>query len=149
MNSSGPPVSGHADQSVAPAVRGNLLRADGAVVVPAEVAGEVLRALVRDLTTRVRTDGGELSPAVRRLLYALHDAAQLPTEPEPSSADGTMTVVPATVELTAHEAALLLECSPEYARRLARTGRLLARRAGTTWLINPTSLDNYRKGRAA
>ncbi|WP_328488237.1 helix-turn-helix domain-containing protein [Streptomyces zaomyceticus] len=57
--------------------------------------------------------------------------------------------MPATVELTAHEAALLLECSPEYARRLARTGRLLARRAGTTWLINPTSLDNYRKGRAA
>ena len=42
--------------------------------MPAAVAGEVLRALMRDLTARVRADGGEVSPAVRQLLYALHAA---------------------------------------------------------------------------
>lgn len=128
----------------------HLIRDDGAVVVPAAVAGEVLRALVRDLTARVRTDGGEVSPAVRQLLYALHQAAQQPPPQTPaSSGPGTLAPAPATVELTAHQAAHLLECSSEYARRLARTGRVQARRAGTAWLINPQSLDTYRKGRAA
>ncbi|WUQ57126.1 helix-turn-helix domain-containing protein [Streptomyces virginiae] len=50
------------------------------------------------------------------------------------------------MELTAEQAALLLGCSTEYVRRLARTGRVLARRAGPAWLIDPASLDAYRKG---
>ncbi|MCY0962800.1 helix-turn-helix domain-containing protein [Streptomyces sp. H27-H5] len=91
-------------------------------------------------------DGGEVSPAVRRLLYALHDAAQRPAVAVPSSGAGTAPAAPVTVELTADQAALLLGCSTEYARRLARTGRVLARRAGPAWLIDPTSLDAYRKG---
>ena len=125
------------------------LRPDGSVVIPGDVAGEVLRALVRDLTARVRADGGEVSPSVRRVLYALHDATQRAEQPEPGSDNGTPAVLPATVELTAHQAALLLECSPEYARRLARSGRVHARRAGPAWLIDSASLDAYRKGRAA
>lgn len=145
MNSSGPSVATQPD----PGGSARLVRADGAVVVPAHVAGEVLRALVRDLTTRVRADGGEVSPAVRQLLYALHDAAQTPATTAPSSGDGTPPASPATVELTAHQAALLLECSPEYARRLARTGRVRARHVGPAWLIDSASLDAYRKGRAA
>ncbi|MES9804976.1 helix-turn-helix domain-containing protein [Streptomyces cinereoruber] len=139
-------MSARPDQPTAPA---RLLRADGAVVVPAEVAGEVLRALVRDLTARIRADGGEVSPAVRRLLYALHEAAQHPGTAPASSGPGTPPAAPATVELTAPEAAYLLECSPEYVRRLARTGRVLGRRAGRVWLIDPASLDSYRKGQAA
>ncbi|MFH9641232.1 helix-turn-helix domain-containing protein [Streptomyces globisporus] len=113
------------------------------------MAGEVLRALIRDLTARVRTDGGEVSPTVRRVLYALHEAAQNTAAHAPSSAHGTPDTPPATVELTTHEAAQLLGCSTEYARRLARTGRVLARRAGPAWLINNASLDAYRKGTAA
>lgn len=126
-----------------------LVRDDGAVVVPPEVANEVLRALVRDLTTRVRADGGEVSPAVRALLYELHDAAQRTPATAPGSAAGTLASPPATVELTAHEAAQLLGCSTEYARRLARSGRVHARRAGPAWLISRASLDAYRKGTAA
>ncbi|MFJ6438674.1 helix-turn-helix domain-containing protein [Streptomyces sp. NPDC091416] len=83
------------------------------------------------------------------MLYALHDAAQRPARPAPSSVPGTPAAVPATVELTAYEAAALMGCSPEYVRRLARAGRVLARRAGPAWLINTASLDAYRKGTAA
>lgn len=122
-----------------------LLAPDGSVIVPADIAPEVLRALVRDLATRVRADGGEISPGARRILFALHEAAQRP--PQPGSANGTPAVWPATVEVTANEAADLLGCSTEYVRRLARTGRVLARRAGPAWLINRTALDDYRKGR--
>ncbi|MFF0408738.1 helix-turn-helix domain-containing protein [[Kitasatospora] papulosa] len=125
------------------------LRPDGSVVIPVDVAGEVLRSLVRDLTARVRADGGEVSPSVRRVLYALHEASQRAEQPPPGSDAGTPAPPPATVELTAHQAALLLECSPEYARRLARSGRVDARRAGPAWLISRASLDAYRKGKAA
>ncbi|WP_189893810.1 hypothetical protein [Streptomyces xantholiticus] len=40
------------------------------------VASEVLRALVRDLDAQVRANGGHPSAIVRRVLFALHDAAQ-------------------------------------------------------------------------
>lgn len=126
-----------------------LLGPDGSVTIPPGVAGEVLRALVRDLTARVRADGGEVSPTVRQVLYALHDATQRPNTPVPSSVAGTPAVAPDTVELTAYEASIALGCSTEYARRLARTGRVLARRAGPAWLINRQALDAYRKGTAA
>ncbi|MEU2251160.1 helix-turn-helix domain-containing protein [Streptomyces sp. NPDC019224] len=126
-----------------------LIGPDGSVTIPPEVAGEVLRALIRDLTARVRTDGGEVTPAVRHVLYALHEAAQHPPATNPSSAAGTPPEPPATVELTAYEAAALMGCSTEYVRRLARTGRVPARRAGPAWLINRQALDAYRKGPAA
>ncbi|MFI8106286.1 helix-turn-helix domain-containing protein [Streptomyces sp. NPDC086023] len=122
----------------------SLVRPDGSVLVPAAVAGEVLRALVRDLTARVRADGGEVSPTVRRLLYALHAADE--QHQRAGSVPGTPPGAPATVEVTAQQAAALLECSPEYARRLARSGRLRARRAGPVWLVDATSLDAYRRG---
>ncbi|MFJ6934463.1 helix-turn-helix domain-containing protein [Streptomyces sp. NPDC101132] len=123
-----------------------LLRPDGAVLVPAAVAGEVLRALVRDLTARVRADGGEVSPGVRLLLYALH-AANEQHGRQAGSGNGTPEQAPATVEVTAQQAAELLECSAEYARRLARLGRLHARRVGPVWLVDAASLDAYRKGK--
>ncbi|WP_420708284.1 helix-turn-helix domain-containing protein [Streptomyces sp. HGB0020] len=47
------------------------------------------------------------------------------------------------------EAAALLGCSPEYVRRLARTGHLRAHRVGEhgPWLTTPADLDAYRYGR--
>lgn len=123
-----------------------LLRPDGSVTVPPSVAGEVLRALVRDLTARARADGGELSPDARRVLHALHAAAVRGDHTRPGSGDGTPQQSPATVELTAAEAALAMRCSPSYARRLARSGRVRARRAGPVWLIDSASLDAYRTG---
>ncbi|MFE5827534.1 helix-turn-helix domain-containing protein [Streptomyces erythrochromogenes] len=118
---------------------------DGSVIIPSAVAGDVLRALVRDLTARVRADCGEVAPDVRRLLYALHTASQRP-DIEHSSDIGTAPPPPATVsEIAVDEAAALLECTPEYVRRLARSGTLTARRLGArAWAIDRTALDRYR-----
>jgi excisionase family DNA binding protein len=128
----------------------DLIRPDGSVIVPAGVAGEVLRSLVRDLTARVRTDGGEVSPTVRGLLNALHAAAERvdTATTGPSSDPGTTTIQRANVEIGTGDAAALLECSTEYVRRLARSGRIQARRLGAAWLIDSASLDAYRTGAA-
>ncbi|MEU3750580.1 MULTISPECIES: helix-turn-helix domain-containing protein [Streptomyces] len=129
-----------------------LVRPDGSVIIPPTAAGDVLRALVRDLTARVRADGGEVTPDIRRILYALHTAAQHAEPPAAGhgSDTGTAPPGPATVEVAVDEAAELLECTPEYVRRLARRGTLTARRIGArTWAIDRTGLDNYRHGTGA
>ncbi|MFE4692926.1 helix-turn-helix domain-containing protein [Streptomyces sp. NPDC056749] len=132
---------------------------DGSVVIPAAVAGDVLRALVRDMTARVRADGGEVSAGVRCLLYALHTAAQRTERQagqpratpviEQSSDIGTAPQPTATVAyVSVGEAAALLGCSTEYVRRLARAGIVRARRIGArAWAVDPAALDDYRHGR--
>ncbi|MFE4409077.1 helix-turn-helix domain-containing protein [Streptomyces sp. NPDC056821] len=137
----------------------DLVRPDGSVVIPPAVAGDVLRALVRDLTARVRADGGEVTPGIRRLLYALHMAAQRAEQQadedraaprvEHQSDSGTAPTASATVgTVSVAEAAAALECRPEYVRRLARRGDLAAHRLGRrAWAIDRTSLDHYRHGR--
>jgi excisionase family DNA binding protein len=116
-----------------------LVRSDGSVVVPASLAGEVLRIVLRDLAGRVRADGGELATGVRELLWGLH-AAALEAEQQAGSAPGTLEVSPVRVEIGISDAAHRLGCSPEYARRLARRGRLSARRVGRTWLVDAAAL---------
>ncbi|KPC91906.1 helix-turn-helix domain-containing protein [Streptomyces albus] len=130
-----------------------LTRADGSVIVPATVAGEVLRALVRDLTARVRADGGEVAPGVRRLLYALHTAAQRVeafdsvTAPfDSTSATGTAPRPSGTVSVA--EAAALMGCTPRHVRALITSGRLPAERVGArVWAIDAEALDHYRHDR--
>ncbi|MFG2671163.1 helix-turn-helix domain-containing protein [Streptomyces sp. NPDC048445] len=136
-----------------------VVRNDGSVVIPAAVAGDVLRALVRDMTARVRADGGEIPAGVRRLLYALHSAAQHAEQQaegyratpviEHGSDIGTAPQPTATVAyLSVGEAAALLGCSTEYMRRLARAGIVRARRIGArAWAVDPAALDDYRHGR--
>jgi excisionase family DNA binding protein len=116
-----------------------LVREDGSVVVPPALAGEVLRCLLRDLSSRVRADGGELSAGVRELLWGLH-AAATEAEQQTSSVSGTLEAAAARVEIGISDAAQRLGCSPEYARRLARRGRLSARRVGRTWLVDAAAL---------
>ncbi|MGI5512751.1 helix-turn-helix domain-containing protein [Streptomyces sp. CA-106131] len=135
---------------------GGLVRPDGSVIVPAAVAGDVLRALVRDLTARVRVDGGKVAPGVRRLLYALHTASQAAeADPEHRFEHETAPSRPGIVAtsegewLSAEDAAQVLGCSVQYARRLAASDAFTARRIGRTWLIDRTSLDTYRHGRTA
>ncbi|MGW7706326.1 helix-turn-helix domain-containing protein [Streptomyces sp. NPDC054771] len=132
---------------------------DGSVVIPAAVAGDVLRALVRDMTARVRADGGEVPAGVRRLLYALHTAAQCNEQQaeehratstiERSSDIGTAPQPTATVSyVSVEEAAALLGCSAGYVRRLARAGIVRARRIGArAWAVDRSALDDYRHGR--
>lgn len=129
-----------------------LLRADGSVIVPASVAGDVLRALVRDLTARVRADGGEVAPGVRRLLYALHTAAQRAeafdsvTAPFESAATGSTPRASGTVCVA--EAAALMGCTPRHVRALIADGRLSAERVGArVWAIDADALDHYRHHR--
>ncbi|MFE3635815.1 helix-turn-helix domain-containing protein [Streptomyces sp. NPDC059168] len=131
----------------------HLTRADGSVIVPATVAGEVLRALVRDLTARVRADGGELSPRVREVLYALHTAAQRAdafdsvTAPFDSTAATGSTPRPSGTVCVA-EAAALMGCTPRHVRALITAGRLPAERVGArVWAIDPAALDHYRHHR--
>ncbi|MBT2397230.1 helix-turn-helix domain-containing protein [Streptomyces sp. ISL-100] len=136
------------------------MREDGAVVIPAAVASEVLRALVRDLDAQVRANGGHPSPTVRRILFALHDAAQQAeasraapsfdsaTAPFDSSATGSEPTDGATVSVT--EAAQVMGCSPRHIRGLIRSGRLPATRIGArTWAVGRAALDEFRHGRGA
>ncbi|MFH8404845.1 excisionase family DNA-binding protein [Streptomyces sp. NPDC018019] len=130
----------------------HLTRADGAVIILPSVAGEVLRALIRDLTTRVRADGGEVPASVRQLLYALHTAAQRAeafdsvTAPFDSSATGTTPDPSGTVSVA--EAAALMGCSTRHVRALIASGRLPAERVGArVWAIDAAALDHYRHHR--
>ncbi|MBT2391642.1 helix-turn-helix domain-containing protein [Streptomyces sp. ISL-1] len=120
----------------------HLVRPDGSVLVPAELVPDVLRTLVLGTTARVRANGGTLAVGAHQLLFALQLAAEQPT----GSAPGTPAEQTAMVELTARQAGQLMGCSTEYMRRLARTGRIRARRAGPAWLIDADSLNAYRKG---
>ncbi|MFJ4012234.1 helix-turn-helix domain-containing protein [Streptomyces sp. NPDC090026] len=99
------------------------------------------------LLREYRNTGGNPSPTADRALRALRDAAHTP----PSSAAGTPTAEPPTVDpgkvMGMGDVAAVLGCTPEYARRLARVGRLPAQRVGTVWTINPRDLDAYRYGR--
>jgi hypothetical protein len=54
----------------------SLLRPDGSVVVPPELAARVLRILLRDVGARLRSDDGRLSAGVHDLAWALHAAAE-------------------------------------------------------------------------
>ncbi|QRX90851.1 excisionase family DNA-binding protein [Streptomyces noursei] len=130
----------------------HLTRADGSVIVPATVSGDVLRALVRDLTARVRADGGEVAPGIRRLLYALHTAAQRVelfdsvTAPFEPAATGTTPDPSGTVCVA--ETAVLMGCTPRYIRALIAAGRLPAERVGArVWAIDADALDHYRHRR--
>jgi excisionase family DNA binding protein len=112
--------------------------------VPPDVAGELLAAAVRDLTARARRDGLLVSARAARVLQALHDAAERHDAGQAGSDDGTPDAPTAKVEISATDAAKLLGCSAEYARRLCRSGRIHGRRIGRAWLIDTASLDAYR-----
>ncbi|MER5401662.1 helix-turn-helix domain-containing protein [Streptomyces sp. NPDC002599] len=148
------PTSGDADSS-GYQIRRNAPAEEGAVVVPRALASTTFAALVLYLRDRAQAGGGVLTPDARALLRDLHRAAggtETDAVIEPSSDKGTMSHSAATVattgaEVSVSEAAALLGCTPEYVRRLARTGALTARRIGARpWAINRASLDTYRHG---
>ncbi|MFI9174889.1 helix-turn-helix domain-containing protein [Streptomyces lincolnensis] len=111
------------------------------MIIPPALAGEVLRRLLRDVTAEMEADGGRLGPQVYSLLWALRtaqddDEKESEAPPTPSgSAAGTPVAAAATVEISAGELAARMGCSAEYARRLARAGKVPARRVGRQWLI--------------
>ncbi|GBQ01034.1 hypothetical protein SSP531S_24640 [Streptomyces spongiicola] len=116
---------------------------DGAVRVPAHLASAVFAATMLYLADQTRASGGALAPDARQLLQALHQAAN----GHPGFAPETPSTPADTVMLGMGAVAALLGCTPQYARRLARSGRLPAQRVGHVWLISPADLDAYRYGR--
>ncbi|AYF31471.1 hypothetical protein CSH63_29300 [Micromonospora tulbaghiae] len=128
--------------STLPADLAGLLRPDGAVLVPGEVAGELLAAAVRDMTARARRDGLSVSPRAVVVLQALHVAAErhdtdrFANEPPPRPA--------AKVEIDSEDAAQRMGCTAQHVTRLCRAGRITGRQVGRVWLIDRASLDSYR-----
>jgi excisionase family DNA binding protein len=113
--------------------------AEPAVTVPPALA-RPLRALLADhVAYSARRNGVMVSPL---LLGFLADLDAVVDPPALGSADGTTSAPSGTVEpvMTVAEAARSMGASPEYVRRLCRSGRLRARRPGREWLIDPESL---------
>lgn len=108
------------------------------VPVPAHLAGPVRDLLVTAAWDLAKTNGGTVHPDLRRLIEQLHQADQR-RAPEVAAAgpdNGTSDGRPDKIEVSTTDAAHAMGCSVEYVRRLARTGRVNARRAGQrTWLI--------------
>ncbi|MFJ1788379.1 helix-turn-helix domain-containing protein [Streptomyces anulatus] len=125
-----------------------LLREDGSVLIPAGLAGAVLRILLRDVSARVAVDGGKVAPGVPGLLWALKAAADQ-AEVEEGSAPGTHADRPVSVEISTAEAARELGCSEGYVRRLARAGRLQGRKVGPVWLVAEAAIVAPETERAA
>jgi len=126
----------------------------GPVTVPAPLCGPLLRVLVRALAREAREDGGTIPPGIAAFLADLAAVVDSPTAPAAAtgeaagSGNGTVPGGPAMVEVSAADAAAAMGASREYVRRLARSGRLPARRIGRTWLITmeATHLDHDPHG---
>lgn len=128
-----------------------LVQPDGSVTVPAAVAGEVLRRLVRDMHNELCSTGGRPSPAARRLLDALYVAAERYRRPvaeaDPSFVEESESAGSSTVELTVADVVERLACSAQWVTTLARRGRITGRRIGRTWLLDAASVESYRNTR--
>ncbi|MEO6090818.1 MAG: excisionase family DNA-binding protein [Umezawaea sp.] len=118
---------------IAPAVElSGLLQADGSVTVPAAIAGDTLRRLVRDMVTEARTTGGQPSPDSRRLLNALYEAAQ---QHQNEPARPVDLAAPAE-GISVREAADRMGCSTAYVRQLLAVGRLPGHKSGGVWIVH-------------
>ncbi|XAS66548.1 helix-turn-helix domain-containing protein [Micrococcaceae bacterium Sec5.7] len=134
---------------------GRLVRPDGSVVVPGEIADGLLRLLVLGVTTASqRNAGGRPSPAVLEVLHALNMAA-VKADEAPVSVNGPSIGEMGIIEVhskywkSSAEAAGLLQCTERSVRRACVAGKLPARKVGRQWLISEEDLDTYRFGKAA
>ncbi|MEU9641513.1 helix-turn-helix domain-containing protein [Streptomyces sp. NPDC048188] len=119
------------------------------LAVPRSLAGQLERILAAGLTVAYRADGGQPTPEAARILRELHAAARGLRSFAPETPPAPRTTVDTGSEemLGMRKAAAVLGCTPQYARRLARTGRLRAHRVGGIWAVRPEDLDAYRYGR--
>ncbi|GHA19688.1 helix-turn-helix domain-containing protein [Streptomyces echinoruber] len=80
---------------------------------------------------------------MRRLLYALHTAAQRTDAFDSTAATGSTPRPSGTVSVA--EAAALMGCSPRHVRALITDGRLSAKRVGArVWAVDADALDHYQ-----
>lgn len=114
---------------------GGLVAPDGSVTVPAEVVGDVLRALIADMTARARTAGALPSPVAEQLLHALYAGKQR-HEDGGAPPDTPPGAPPAALGRSVREVADEMGCSPQYVRRLLAAGHLAGRRTPGGWIVH-------------
>jgi hypothetical protein len=111
--------------------------ADRGVVVPPHLCRAVARVLVVGLAELSRRDGGvPAAPGLARLLAELS-----------ASGHGPVIVGSVPSGMGTSEAAALIGVAPRSARRLAASGRLIARRCGRDWELDPQSVQDYVRER--
>lgn len=126
-------------------------RPDGSVVVPARVAGSMIRLLTIGVVEGRRHRVPVNSDMVR-VLDALQEAAA--AADAGSSGAGTTAVGGVTLDarqqyLTTAEAAVVCGCTPRAIVKAIGQGRLRAEQHGHLWLIGTADLDTYRFGRSS
>jgi excisionase family DNA binding protein len=117
-------------------------------VVAGPVARWVGRSLVRDIGNQYRQHNQRPPRWAQEVLDALAQAVE-----SPSTAGGfASATAPATLEahrITVPAAARETGLSEQYIRRLAKSGRIRARRAGRDWQIDLESLRDVSRKRDA
>lgn len=110
------------------------------VLVPAGLCRPLLGLVVLGLAERARRDGGvQPVPGLVALL----------TELDMAGNGRVPAMVGSSWWVTAGEAAALAGISGRSVRRLAASGRVIARRAGHEWLIDRQSAIDYGRARNA
>jgi len=109
------------------------------ISLPPAAAGPVLTWVLRGLRTD-RVNGVSIPPWAGPLCQQLAAAAGHPTAPSAARGTPVDTLDAMTHYVPTRAAAATTGVSTGYVRRLARTGRILARRAGRDWLVDPASL---------
>jgi excisionase family DNA binding protein len=114
------------------------------VLVPCELARPLARLAITGAKMVSDRDGGlVLPPGMATLLAELATfAGEIPAR--------TVGAVPPctpSAELTVGEAAAVTSLSAQRVRYLARSGRLIARRAGRDWLIDRLAAEDYARRR--
>jgi excisionase family DNA binding protein len=128
-------------------------RLDGAVVVPARVAGDLMRLLTLGVTEG-RRRGIPVNTEMMVVLDAIQSAA-IAEDSRSGSVVGTMVGDPVSLEMTdeplvtSGQAALRLGCTARAITKAIACGRLLGRKVGNQWLIAEHDLETYRYGRPA
>lgn len=115
------------------------------VQVPDELAGPLLRYLVRHLVRDARDGGAVVLPGLAGYLRDLAEvdrAGTVADDGQECEESGSLKSVTAMV--TVSQMAERSGFSCRSLRRWAASGRLRARRAGRTWLIDPESITEDR-----
>ncbi|MFJ4867780.1 helix-turn-helix domain-containing protein [Streptomyces sp. NPDC088757] len=120
------------------------------LAVPRSAARQLERVFAAGLLAVSRAEGGRPTPEAARVLRELHAAAHGHRPLTPAADVGSGELPTPTVELTVDEVALAMGCRPRWVRTLAESGRLRGRRVNPRfWLIDATSVDEYRFGRTS
>lgn len=113
---------------------------DSGVIVPPELARQLVDAAVLGLADRARRNGGTVAvaPGLRDLLGRID-----------ASANGHPFARMETSWLAAGEAAQLAGVSSRHMRRLAASGKVRRRRRGRDWEVDADSARDYGRERRA